>query len=58
MVAAAHFRHRGEHRRKVLTPDSAHGTNPARARMAGFETVTVKSTAAGIVDLDDLRQAG
>ena len=55
MVAAAYFRHRGEHRRKVLTPDSAHGTNPASARMAGFETVTVKSTAAGIVDLDDLR---
>ena len=55
MVAAACFRGRGEHRRKVLTPDSAHGTNPASARMAGFEAVTVKSTAAGLVDLDDLR---
>ena len=33
--------------RKVLTPDSAHGTNPASARMVGFETVTVKSTAGG-----------
>jgi glycine dehydrogenase subunit 2 len=39
----------------VLAPDTAHGTNPASARMAGFDTVTVKSTPAGLVDLDDLR---
>jgi glycine dehydrogenase subunit 2 len=55
MVAAAYFRERGEQRTKVLAPDTAHGTNPASARMAGFETVTVKSTGAGLVDLDDLR---
>lgn len=55
MVAAAYFRDTGQRRRKVLTPDSAHGTNPASARMAGFETVTVRSTASGVVDLDDLR---
>lgn len=55
MVAAAHFRDSGQRRTKVLTPDSAHGTNPASARMAGFETVTVRSTAGGVVDLDDLR---
>ncbi len=55
MVAAAEFRARGERRTKVLAPDSAHGTNPASARMAGFETVTVKSTDGGLVDLDDLR---
>ncbi len=55
MVAAAYFRDRGEKRTLVLTPDSAHGTNPASAAMAGFETVTVKSTPAGFVDLDDLR---
>ena len=34
MVAAAHFRARGENRTKVLAPDSAHGTNPASAAMA------------------------
>ncbi len=45
MVAAAYFRDRGENRTKVLAPDSAHGTNPASAAMAGFETVTVKSRA-------------
>ncbi len=55
MVAAAHFRELGEHRTKVLAPDSSHGTNPASARMAGFDTVTVRSTGAGFVDMDDLR---
>jgi glycine dehydrogenase subunit 2 len=55
MVAAAYFRDRGGPRTKVLAPDSAHGTNPASARMAGFQTVTVRSTAAGYVDLEDLR---
>ena len=54
LVAAAHFRKLGQRRAKVLTPDSAHGTNPASASMAGFETVTVKSTPAGFVDMEDL----
>lgn len=55
-VAAAYFRHKGEtHRRKVLVPDSAHGTNPASAALAGFETVTIKSGANGLVDLEDLK---
>jgi glycine dehydrogenase subunit 2 len=55
MIASAYFRDLGERRTKVLAPDSAHGTNPASARMAGFESLTVKSTAAGLVDLQDLR---
>jgi glycine dehydrogenase subunit 2 len=54
LMADAYFRDRGEKRTVVLTPDSAHGTNPASAKMAGFKTITVKSTAAGFVDLDDL----
>jgi glycine dehydrogenase subunit 2 len=55
-VAAAYFRDKGQtHRRKVLVPDSAHGTNPASAALAGFETVTVKSGANGLVDLADLK---
>ena len=54
LVAAAYFRDRGEQRTKVLAPDSAHGTNPASAAMAGFDAVTVKSTPQGFVDLDDL----
>jgi len=55
-VAAKYFQSKGEqHRRKVLVPDSAHGTNPASAALAGFETVTVKSGSNGLVDLDDLK---
>ncbi|OWK36566.1 aminomethyl-transferring glycine dehydrogenase subunit GcvPB [Fimbriiglobus ruber] len=55
-VAAAYFKDKGEtQRRKVLVPDSAHGTNPASAALAGFETVTVKSGANGLVDLAELK---
>ncbi|HEV3233705.1 MAG TPA: aminomethyl-transferring glycine dehydrogenase subunit GcvPB [Candidatus Dormibacteraeota bacterium] len=45
----------GDTRDTVLVPDSAHGTNPASATLAGLKAVTVKSTAAGLVDLDDYR---
>ena len=55
LVASAYFRDMGEARTKVLVPDSAHGTNPASANLAGFEAVTVKSDARGLVDLDDFR---
>lgn len=55
LVAAAYFRDRRESRSRVLIPDSAHGTNPASAHLAGFEALTVKSNAAGLVDLDDFR---
>ena len=44
-------------RTKILVPDSAHGTNPASAVMAGFEVVHVASNEAGGVDLDALREA-
>jgi glycine dehydrogenase subunit 2 len=55
LVAAAYFRRRQEKRSRVLIPDSAHGTNPASAAIAGFEAVTIKSNRRGLVDLDDLR---
>ncbi len=54
MVAAAWFRHKGRPRTKILAPDTAHGTNPASAKMAGFDFVTVKSDSQGMVDLADL----
>jgi glycine dehydrogenase subunit 2 len=56
MAAAAYFRQRGEKRTKVLAPDSAHGTNPASAAMAGFQAITVHSNDDGSVDLADLRK--
>jgi glycine dehydrogenase subunit 2 len=55
MCAAAYYRDLGETRTTVLAPDSAHGTNPASAAMAGFKALAVKSTPAGCVDMDDLR---
>jgi glycine dehydrogenase subunit 2 len=55
-VAAAYFRHKGEsHRRRVLIPDSAHGTNPASAVLAGFEAIKVGSGPDGLVDIEDLQ---
>jgi glycine dehydrogenase subunit 2 len=44
----------GEARKKIVIPDSAHGTNPASVRMAGYEVATVPSDARGLVDLSAL----
>ncbi|MDQ0156412.1 aminomethyl-transferring glycine dehydrogenase subunit GcvPB [Robertmurraya andreesenii] len=56
MIRAYHEANGDVKRTKVIVPDSAHGTNPASATVAGFETVTVKSNEHGLVDLDDLRR--
>ncbi|MBI3667894.1 MAG: aminomethyl-transferring glycine dehydrogenase subunit GcvPB [Acidobacteria bacterium] len=45
---------RGDAREKVLIPDSAHGTNPATAHMAGYQVVSIPSNAEGMVDLGQL----
>jgi glycine dehydrogenase subunit 2 len=55
LLTRAFHEDRGEHRTKVLTPESAHGTNPATVTMAGYEVVKVGTDAHGNVDLDDLR---
>ena len=55
LVAAAFFRARGENRSQVLIPDSAHGTNPASAHLAGFEAITIKSDGRGLVDIADFK---
>jgi glycine dehydrogenase subunit 2 len=55
LLTRAYHADRGEHRTKVLTPDTAHGTNPATVTMAGYEVVHVGTDARGGVDLDDLR---
>ncbi|GGB04941.1 glycine dehydrogenase subunit 2 [Macrococcus hajekii] len=57
MMIRAYHEARGDHERtKVIVPDSAHGTNPASATVAGFETVTVKSNDQGLVDIEDLKR--
>lgn len=43
-------------RRTMLIPDSAHGTNPASAHLSGFSVKTIRSTAEGLTDLDNLRE--
>ncbi len=56
LVIRAWHASRGEtHRHVCLIPESAHGTNPASAQMAGMSVVVVKCDAEGNVDLDDLR---
>lgn len=56
MIRAYHEANGDTKRTKVIVPDSAHGTNPASATVAGFETITVKSDENGLVDLEDLRR--
>ena len=56
MIRAYHEANGDLKRTKVIVPDSAHGTNPASASVAGLETITVKSNEFGLVDLDDLRR--
>lgn len=57
MMIRAYHESGGDFKRtKVIVPDSAHGTNPASATVAGFETITVKSSDQGLVDLEDLKR--
>ncbi len=55
LLTRAYHEDRGEARHKVLTPDTAHGTNPATVTMAGLEVVKVATNADGGVDVEDLR---
>ena len=56
MIIRAYHEKRGDIKRtKIIVPDSAHGTNPASAAVCGLEVITVKSTAQGTVDVEDLK---
>lgn len=55
MMKAYHNSRNDFKRTKIIIPDSAHGTNPASAAMAGFQNIEVKSNAEGGVDLDSLK---
>lgn len=56
MIVKKYFEVKGEtQRKKVIIPDSAHGTNPASAKMCGFDIVEVKSNSKGQVDIDSLK---
>jgi glycine dehydrogenase subunit 2 len=55
LLTRAYHEDRGEQRHKVLTPDTAHGTNPATVTMAGLQVVKVATDEQGGVDVEDLR---
>lgn len=55
VIRAYHAEHGDSARTRVIVPDSAHGTNPASAAVAGLEVVEVRSKSDGTVDLDDLK---
>lgn len=55
IIRTYHMKHGDTKRRKIIIPDSAHGTNPASAAMCGLEVVEVRSIAEGTVDVEHLR---
>jgi len=55
LLARAYLQHQGNPRQKILIPDSAHGTNPATAAIAGYDVENLKSNAAGMVDIPSLQ---
>jgi glycine dehydrogenase subunit 2 len=57
LMIRKYFEERGERRTTVVVPDSAHGTNPASAAIAGFQVVEVKSDRRGNIDLEALKAA-
>lgn len=57
MMIRKYHESRGETKRdKVIVPDSAHGTNPASASVAGFKTITIPSNEKGLVDPEELKK--
>ncbi|MDO4265903.1 MAG: aminomethyl-transferring glycine dehydrogenase subunit GcvPB [Eubacteriales bacterium] len=57
LIKAYHKKRGDEKRTKIIVPDSAHGTNPASATMAGYEVVSIASREDGCVDLEALKAA-
>lgn len=55
MIIQKYFKAKGEKRTKVIIPDSAHGTNPASAKMCGFDCIEIKSNEKGQVDIESLK---
>ena len=55
MIIKKYFEVKGDKRKKVIIPDSAHGTNPASAHLCGFDIIPVKSNKKGQVDIDALK---
>lgn len=57
LIIKKYFEDKGIEKSKVIVPDSAHGTNPASAVMAGFDVVEIDSNEHGMIDIDKLKEA-
>lgn len=57
MMVKAYLKSKGEDRKHILIPDSAHGTNPASSVSCGFDTIKIETDSRGNVDLDALKAA-
>ena len=57
LIAKAYHRANGQDRTEVVIPDSAHGTNPASAAMAGFSVIEIPSNTDGCADIEALKSA-
>jgi glycine dehydrogenase subunit 2 len=55
-IMRAFHESKGNPRKKIILPDSSHGTNPASAAISGYELVHIKSTPGGLVDVDELKK--
>lgn len=55
LIMKAYHRKKGNHKTKIMIPDSGHGTNPASCAMVGYEVVNIRSNERGGVDLEDLK---
>jgi glycine dehydrogenase subunit 2 len=56
MLIAAYHKSRGNHKTKIIIPDSAHGTNPASAAIAGYDIVVAPTDADGVMDVEAVRE--
>src|SRR5664280_3343839 len=56
LLVRAYHESRGNARKKILIPDSAHGTNPATAAVCGYQVANLKSNAQGMVDIAELER--
>ena len=57
MLMAAYHKSKGNRKKYIIIPDSAHGTNPASAAIAGYETISIPSDKNGNMDLAKLKDA-
>ena len=56
MMMAAYHKAKGNKKKYIIVPDSAHGTNPATAAIAGYEIISIPSDAGGVMDIKKLKE--